>query len=202
MYYRNAHCAVVVYDITQSTSLEKARSWIRELQRQADPSIIIALCGNKSDLAARRQVSEEEAKKYAEEEGLMWGETSAKTGEGVSEIFTEIGSLSLFFRKSLLDTLICTMSQRRNCRRTLPLQAEQVLHVQAQLPVPAWTLTSRRMPKAGRTSVPAESPSVHLSSVTPIAYRLIFLVCFPLAVFYSSCSCGLDHHQFSSCSAG
>ncbi|KAF8079045.1 GTP-binding protein RAB5 [Lyophyllum atratum] len=81
---------VVVYDITQTASLEKARTWIRELQRQADPSIIIALCGNKSDLSARRQVSEEEAKKYAEEEGLMWAETSAKTGEGVSEIFTAI----------------------------------------------------------------------------------------------------------------
>jgi Ras-related protein Rab-5C len=90
MYYRNANCAVVVYDITQSTSLEKARTWIRELQRQADPSIVIALCGNKSDLAARRQVSEEEAKKYAEEEGLMWGETSAKSGEGVSDIFLAI----------------------------------------------------------------------------------------------------------------
>ena len=92
MYYRNANCAVVVYDITQSTSLEKAKSWIRELQRQADPNIVIALCGNKLDLAARRQVSQEEAKKYAEEEGLMWGETSAKTGEGVSDIFTSIGA--------------------------------------------------------------------------------------------------------------
>jgi Ras-related protein Rab-5C len=90
MYYRNANCAVVVYDITQSASLEKARTWIRELQRQADPSIVIALCGNKLDLAARRQVSQEEAKKYADEEGLMWTETSAKTGEGVTEIFTAI----------------------------------------------------------------------------------------------------------------
>lgn len=95
MYYRNANCAVVVYDITQSASLEKARSWIRELQRQADPSIVIALCGNKTDLDARRQVTQEEAKKYAEEEGLMWGETSAKSGEGVSEIFTEIGAFLL-----------------------------------------------------------------------------------------------------------
>ncbi|KAG6846085.1 hypothetical protein H0H87_006449 [Tephrocybe sp. NHM501043] len=94
MYYRNANCAVVVYDITQTASLEKARTWIRELQRQADPSIVIALCGNKSDLSARRQVAEEEAKKYAEEEGLMWAETSAKTGEGVTEIFTEIGVAS------------------------------------------------------------------------------------------------------------
>lgn len=91
MYYRNANCAVVVYDITQTASLEKARSWVRELQRQADPSIVIALCGNKTDLNARRQVSQEEAKKYADQEGLMWGETSAKTGEGVSDIFIAIG---------------------------------------------------------------------------------------------------------------
>jgi Ras-related protein Rab-5C len=95
MYYRNANCAVVVYDITQAASLEKARSWIRELQRQADRSIVIALCGNKSDLSARRQVTEEEAKRYADEEGLMWTETSAKTGEGVSEIFAEIGEYTV-----------------------------------------------------------------------------------------------------------
>jgi GTPase SAR1 family protein len=97
MYYRNANCAVVVYDITQASSLEKARNWIRELQRQADPSIVIALCGNKADLAARRQVTQEEAQKYAEEEGLMWSETSAKTGEGVADIFTAIGAFRLTF---------------------------------------------------------------------------------------------------------
>ena len=72
--------------------MEKARSWVRELQRQADPSIVIALCGNKTDLAARRQVSQEEAQKYAEEEGLMWMEASAKTGEGVQDIFMAIGT--------------------------------------------------------------------------------------------------------------
>ena len=106
MYYRNANCAVVVYDITQATSLEKARSWIRELQRQADPSIVIALCGNKSDLSARRQVTEEEAKKYAEEEGLMWGETSAKTGEGVNDIFTAIGASFISSANQLSELIL------------------------------------------------------------------------------------------------
>lgn len=91
MYYRNANCAVVVYDITQTNSLEKAKSWIRELQRQADPAIVIALCGNKTDLEARRQVTQEEAQKYAEEEGLLWFETSAKSGAGVSDVFTKLG---------------------------------------------------------------------------------------------------------------
>lgn len=109
MYYRNANCAVVVYDITQSASLEKARNWIRELQRQADPSIVIALCGNKSDLAVRRQVTQEEAQKYAQEEGLMWAETSAKTGEGVTDIFTRIGQSvpkTIFIRSDILLSIV------------------------------------------------------------------------------------------------
>ena len=110
MYYRNANCAVVVYDITQTASLDKARNWIRELQRQADPSIVIALCGNKSDLAARRQVTQEEAQKYAEEEGLMWAETSAKSGEGVADIFTAIGKPSIYtlLTRSDTDHTMCT----------------------------------------------------------------------------------------------
>ncbi|KAJ9121657.1 hypothetical protein QFC22_002277 [Naganishia vaughanmartiniae] len=43
MYYRNAAAAVVVYDITKASSLEKAKAWVNELQRQANPNIVIAL---------------------------------------------------------------------------------------------------------------------------------------------------------------
>ncbi|CAO1632108.1 unnamed protein product [Sympodiomycopsis kandeliae] len=89
MYYRNANCAVVVYDVTQPQSLEKAKAWIRELQRQADPNVIIALAGNKADLApTRRGVSKEDAEKYAAEENLLFLETSAKDSSNVSELFT------------------------------------------------------------------------------------------------------------------
>ncbi|KAF8078466.1 ras-domain-containing protein [Lyophyllum atratum] len=91
MYYRNAQAAVVVYDITKATSLEKAKSWVKELQRQANPNIVIALAGNKLDLPeGLRQVPREEAQAYATEAGLLFFETSAKTGEGVVDIFTEI----------------------------------------------------------------------------------------------------------------
>ncbi|WWC86480.1 uncharacterized protein L201_001357 [Kwoniella dendrophila CBS 6074] len=52
MYYRNAQAAVVVYDITKAASLEKAKAWVKELQRQANANIVIALVGNKLDLAS------------------------------------------------------------------------------------------------------------------------------------------------------
>ncbi|KAJ2334084.1 GTP-binding protein of the rab/ypt, partial [Coemansia sp. RSA 2673] len=53
MYYRSALGAIVVYDITQAASFDRAKSWIKELHRQADPGIVIALAGNKTDLADR-----------------------------------------------------------------------------------------------------------------------------------------------------
>ncbi|KAJ3148172.1 hypothetical protein HDU86_007520 [Geranomyces michiganensis] len=91
MYYRNAQAAVVVYDITKAASLDKAKSWVKELQRQANPNIVIALVGNKLDLAATsRAVPAEEASAYATEAGLLFAEASAKTGDNVMDVFTEI----------------------------------------------------------------------------------------------------------------
>ncbi|KAF6223089.1 hypothetical protein HO173_013302 [Letharia columbiana] len=94
MYYRNANCAVVVYDITQASSLDKAKSWVKELQRQANENIIIALAGNKSDLVAehpdKRAITTADAEAYAREAGLLFFETSAKTAENVRELFTAI----------------------------------------------------------------------------------------------------------------
>ncbi|OLL25050.1 Vacuolar protein sorting-associated protein 21 [Neolecta irregularis DAH-3] len=91
MYYRNAQAAVVVYDITKPTSLEKAKSWVKELQRQASPGIVIALCGNKADAEEERAVSTADGEGYAEEFKCSFFETSAKTGKNVQEVFAAIG---------------------------------------------------------------------------------------------------------------
>jgi Ras-related protein Rab-5C len=110
MYYRNAQTALVVYDITKPTSLTKAKHWVAELQRQASPGIVIALVGNKLDLASpsslaaeaddvddtenedRRAIPAAEAKAYADDEGLLFYETSAKTGENVQAVFEAIAN--------------------------------------------------------------------------------------------------------------
>ncbi|EDV26319.1 uncharacterized protein TRIADDRAFT_22550 [Trichoplax adhaerens] len=90
MYYRGAQTAIVVYDISNAESFQRAKAWVKELQRQASPNIVIALAGNKADLANKRMVDADEAQVYAEENGLLFMETSAKTAMNVNEIFLAI----------------------------------------------------------------------------------------------------------------
>ncbi|MBN3318646.1 RAB5B protein, partial [Atractosteus spatula] len=90
MYYRGAQAAIVVFDITKPETFERAKAWVKELQRQASPSIVIALAGNKADLADKRMVEYEEAQTYAEDTGLLFMETSAKTAMNVNELFLAI----------------------------------------------------------------------------------------------------------------
>jgi small GTP-binding protein len=92
MYYRGAAAAVIVFDITSADSLNRAKSWVRELQRQGNPNMIMALAGNKADLEAQRAVSTEEAQAYASENGLFYVETSAKTAANVNDLFQEIAT--------------------------------------------------------------------------------------------------------------
>lgn len=47
-----------LYCMLQET-FERAKAWVKELQRQASPNIVIALAGNKADLAEKRLVEYE-----------------------------------------------------------------------------------------------------------------------------------------------
>ncbi len=42
---RGAAAAVIVYDITSADSLVRAKAWVKELQRQGSPNLIMALAG-------------------------------------------------------------------------------------------------------------------------------------------------------------
>lgn len=74
--------------------MDKAKQWVKELQRQANENIIIALAGNKLDLVTaqpdKRAITTADAEAYAREAGLLFFETSAKTSENVKELFTSI----------------------------------------------------------------------------------------------------------------
>eukprot|EP01120_Amphizonella_sp_Union-15-10_P004086 TRINITY_DN1461_c0_g1_i1.p1 TRINITY_DN1461_c0_g1~~TRINITY_DN1461_c0_g1_i1.p1 ORF type:complete len:229 (+),score=50.16 TRINITY_DN1461_c0_g1_i1:61-687(+) len=86
-YYRGAHGIVVVYDITNQESFTNVQKWLQEIERYACENVTRLLVGNKSDLINERKVSTEAAKKYSEQMGIIFLETSAKTSDNVEEAF-------------------------------------------------------------------------------------------------------------------
>ncbi|CAH1644977.1 unnamed protein product [Spodoptera littoralis] len=78
-YYRGAAGALMVYDITRRSTYNHLSSWLTDTRNLTNPSTVIFLIGNKSDLDGQRDVTYEEAKQFADENGLMFVEASAKT---------------------------------------------------------------------------------------------------------------------------
>merc|ERR1712070_842392 len=111
MYYRGAAAAVIVYDVTSSQSFDGAKAWVAEL---GEKDMVLALLGNKVDLATeKRAVETAQAEAFARDKGLIFMETSAKTGVNVQEIFQAIaGSLELAKKKSPDDSVSIQQADR------------------------------------------------------------------------------------------
>ena len=56
-YYRGAHGAMMVYDITKRKTFENLIHWLNQLQQFSDKNMVIMLVGNKSDLSHVRTVT-------------------------------------------------------------------------------------------------------------------------------------------------
>ncbi|CDP07932.1 unnamed protein product [Coffea canephora] len=90
----------IVYDITSKVSYEGAKTWVEYMMpsRWDFALPVMALAGNKVDLEDKRQVTTEDAKLFADQNGLIFMETSAKVETNIKELFFKIGiPLCLFF---------------------------------------------------------------------------------------------------------
>ena len=90
-FYKESYIVCLVYDITNKDSFEKIKEiWYPELVEYGEQYKIIGLIGNKVDLFLEEQVSEEMAKKYAEEINAFHKRTSALKGTGIEDLFNEL----------------------------------------------------------------------------------------------------------------
>uniref|UniRef100_A0A672JRS3 small monomeric GTPase n=1 Tax=Salarias fasciatus TaxID=181472 RepID=A0A672JRS3_SALFA len=89
-YYRGAVGALLVYDIAKHLTYENVERWLKELRDHADSNIVIMLVGNKSDLRHLRAVPTDEARAFAEKNGLSFLETSALDSTNVEMAFQTI----------------------------------------------------------------------------------------------------------------
>ena len=89
-YYKNCSFAIIVYDITDKSSFDSVKKWVKDCQNYGNENMHFVLVGNKIDLENERKVSTEEGQNLANEYNMDFLETSAKTGENIENIFQKI----------------------------------------------------------------------------------------------------------------
>lgn len=94
MYYRSSEVAVLVYDVTNGDSLNGLAEWATELGDKAPANIKLVVAGNKTDMGVERCIDRATGEDFAKKlNAVHHGETSAKTGEGIKELFNFIAEL-------------------------------------------------------------------------------------------------------------
>ena len=93
MYYRGSSAAILVYDITKPGSFAALKDWADEVQQNGPPNIVLAVCGNKSDLHEDRVVDRSTGEEYANSIGALYIETSAKEASNVETMFINVAKI-------------------------------------------------------------------------------------------------------------
>ncbi|KAM8812277.1 ras-related protein Rab-13 isoform 1-T1 [Rhynchonycteris naso] len=89
-YYRGAMGIILVYDITDEKSFENIQNWMKSIKENASAGVERLLLGNKCDMETKRKVQKEQANKLAQEHGIRFFETSAKSSMNVDEAFSSL----------------------------------------------------------------------------------------------------------------
>ncbi|XP_010935822.1 ras-related protein RABE1c [Elaeis guineensis] len=90
-YYRGAMGILLVYDVTDESSFNNIRNWIHQIEQHASDNVNKILVGNKADMdESKRAVSTSQGQMLADEYGIKFFETSAKTNFHVEQVFFSI----------------------------------------------------------------------------------------------------------------
>ena len=90
MYYRGSSAAILVYDIANPSTFAALQDWVNELNNNGPEGLVLAICGNKSDLEDDRMVGRSVGKEYADRINALFIETSAKDGSNVQDMFSQL----------------------------------------------------------------------------------------------------------------
>jgi small GTP-binding protein len=91
-FYKGAAGALLVFDLTREQTFIDTKKWLTEIRQFSNENIPFVFIGNKLDLLedVGEVIDREEARAFAEKEGSIYVETSAKTGINVDDAFTEL----------------------------------------------------------------------------------------------------------------
>lgn len=85
-YYNNAQGIMIVFDLSNRSTFDSVKKWMKEVLNYGPKQIEIIIIGNKSDLE-ERAVKTEEAQLYADTIDSSYIEVSAKNGTNILLLF-------------------------------------------------------------------------------------------------------------------
>ena len=88
-YYRGADIFFVVFDVTDRESFENSRHWLSEIEKYAKDDVLRVGVGIKIDETDKRVVDENVALEFFSSYKIPYYEASARTGQGVNEVFID-----------------------------------------------------------------------------------------------------------------
>ncbi len=99
MYYRGSSGGLLVYDVSRRRTFIVLEEWLDELRTAIGKEIPLVLVANKTDLPDR-VVAPSEGREFADAHGMPYVESSAKTGEGILDVFEQLGTTLVHNRES------------------------------------------------------------------------------------------------------
>ena len=96
-FYDGAHGALLIFDLSRADTYREIQKWLSDFRAFAGEEVPFILVGNKADLIEDigEVVERKEAKSFAEGEGSIYIDTSAKTGDNVEEAFQKLTRLMI-----------------------------------------------------------------------------------------------------------
>lgn len=115
-HYRNAHAAVIVYDITNEVSYQNLAYWLAEIRENAGEQCLVAIMANKVDIMFRepekREVLKEQAEQFAKDNSCLFiDESSALADIFITEFFEAVIQSVFSYQMDLISKGIKTEQQ-------------------------------------------------------------------------------------------
>ena len=83
---------ILVYDCTDQQTFNNIQNWLKQIDQHANSNVAKVLVANKCD-RADKIIETERGRALADQHGLAFFETSAKTGHNVADVFHQIANV-------------------------------------------------------------------------------------------------------------
>ena len=130
-YVRNSSIVFLIYDISVKSSFDNIPNWITFIRSIENTTLV--LCGNKIDLD-KREVTKEQGEALAQKEGIAFYEISAKSGEGIKNMFyNTVSDLPVFAENNNKESLIKELMEENGVENAVEgIKPQEVQQAPAQ----------------------------------------------------------------------